>query len=327
MHATVSLFRASSLKFFSMRFPVRLAIVSLLLSFQLTGTGLFAQKQDIRLEFKWSNDFFFQTDRYFSNGFDLALYSPEISKSWISHILFQPAYSTEISHAITITHHFFTPDNLFITSVDRKDRPFASYLLAGQRKSSISLFQSMVTESELQVGILGRTSGGKFVQNGIHSLLPASEPSLGWDNQLNPDLAINYRITIEKALIIGTFTDLSFLGEGRLGVPYTDVSMGLQAYAGKNISPYRIPDNKPGWGLRAQTLGRLVGYNATLQGGLFTSNIHELHTINRILANSLVAFVFTSRRFMLEAGAEWLSPEYPGGGLHRWGYVKFTYSL
>lgn len=310
-----------------MRIAVKVAIVFLLLSFQLTGHGLHAQKHDTRLEFKWSNDFFFQTDRYFSNGFDLAIYSPEISKSWISHILIQPSHSTEIHHAITITHHFFTPDNLFTTSVDRQDRPFASYLLAGQRKSSLSLFQGMVIESELQVGILGRLSGGKMVQNGIHSLLPASEPSLGWGNQLNPDLALNYRTTIEKALIIGPFTDLSLLCEGRLGVPYTDFSMGLEAYAGKNISPYRVSDNEPGWGIRARTQGRLVGYNATLQGGLFARNIYEMQSINRMLASSLVAFVFSSRKFMAEAGAEWLTPEYPGGRLHRWGYVKFTFRL
>ena len=291
------------------------------------GKVLLGQNNSPSLEFKWSNDFFFQTDRYFSNGFDLALHLPGLKEEGISRILIQPGYSSATRESITLTHHFFTPRNLFQPSVDLKDRPYASYLLIGQRKVSQDIFRNMLVESELQVGILGRTSGGKLIQNGIHSVLPGSEPSLGWDNQLNPDFAVNYRLYLEKGILSNGYLDVAMTGQARAGIPYSDLSFGVRAYLGRNVCPYQLTDTRSGWGITAGASGRLMGYNGTLQGGLFAQNVHELRTINRLLGTANAALVYTTRKFRIEAGAEWLTAEYPGGLMHRWGYVMVSIAL
>ena len=152
-------------------------------------------------EVKWSNDIFHQTDRNFTNGIDLAFYHPVFKKSPVRYIML-PHKDADITwQGLTLSQHFFTPRELFSTEIVSQDRPYASYLLLGHKKISANPNRFVKRTSEIQIGILGKNSGGKALQNGIHFVLPASEPAIGWENQIHTDLALNYSMKYEK----GTF--------------------------------------------------------------------------------------------------------------------------
>ena len=235
-------------------------------------------------EITWSNDIFHQTDRNFSNGFDLAFYHPSFEKSPLRFIML-PHKSNDYSwQGLTLTQHFFTPRELFTTDVINNDRPFASYLLLGHKKISSNPKRFVKRSSEFQVGILGSHSGGKTLQNGIHLVLPASEPADGWDNQLNTDLAINYSLRYEQGILNDKVLNLIPYGEAKVGVPYTWFGGGLRGQVGKmnNYFSNIGVSKSDGWELYAfgDIGGKYVVYNGALQGGLLNTSVHTIDNIN-----------------------------------------------
>ena len=101
---------------------------------------------------------------------------------------------------------------------------------------------------------------------------------------------------------------------------------GLWLRAGQ-LNPYFSPLGLAGqssWQLYGQATleGRLIGYDATLQGGLFTSNdpyTLATGTIRRTVLRSSGGLVLAHEKLSFEATATWISPEFMGGRTHRWG--------
>ena len=288
--------------------------------------------QDERIfEFKWSNDFVFSSDYYFSNGLELAYYAPAFKKSPIRYLLLNHKKADNTWHGLTFTHHFFTPRELFRTEIIQADRPFASYFLVGQRKISTVSSQQIKITSEIQTGIFGKYSGGRSIQNGIHELLPASEPVAGWHNQLRSEIALNYLVKIEKGLVQSSLFNAVPYAEVRLGSPYTDLSGGFRIILGRQNSLFVDP------GVRkiqmsdlyffADISGKFVAYNATLQGGLFSNDPHTLSLINRLTAQFTSGIVWRINWFAFEYGQTFLSKEFDSGLSHKWGYISLKFAF
>lgn len=278
-------------------------------------------------EVGWANDFIFQTDYYYSNGLNLAIYTPFFEKSPLNFIMLPNGKSQHVWYALTITQDFFTPRNTFNEGVNYYDRPYASYLLVGHRKVVSNAQKQLKWSSEIQVGMLGKFSGGRSIQNGIHNILPTSKPALGWENQIASDLAINYSAQIEKGYYINKNLLLVPSATARLGIPYTDLSGGFQFRAGRfhdYFSSLGVNRNKD-WELYAfaDLSGRVVAYNATLQGGLFNESPHTLNTINPFVSDVSLGFVWSLKGFTFEYGQHLVSPEFKGGRSHKWGYISF----
>lgn len=282
-------------------------------------------------EITWSNDIFHQTDRNFSNGFDLAFYHPVFEKSPLRFIMLPHKSDDFVWQGLTLTQHFFTPRELFTSEIISDDRPFASYLLFGHRKISSNPKRVVKRTSEFQVGILGRHSGGKTLQNGIHLVLPASEPATGWDNQLNTDLAINYTLRFEKGIVNKKSINLIPYGEAKIGVPYTWADMGMRAQIGimnNYFSSIGISKSED-WELYAfgDIAGRYVVYNGVYEGGLLTSNLHTIDEINPWVYTIKAGLAFGIKNFSFEYGSILLSKEYDGGGEHKWGYISLKFAF
>jgi len=282
-------------------------------------------------EILWSNDIFHQTDRNFSNGFDLAFYHPVFEKSPMRYIMLPHKSDDYTWQGLTLTQHFFTPRELFTTEVINEDRPFASYLLLGHRKISSNPKRLVKRSSEFQIGILGRYSGGKTLQNGIHLVLPASEPADGWDNQLNTDLAINYSLRYEKGIFNEQIFNLVPYGEAKIGVPYTWAAAGMRTQIGK-MNDYFTSlgvSKSEDWELYAfgDIGGRYVAYNGVLEGGLMNSNVHTIANINPWVYSLKAGLVFGVKNFSFEYGSVLLTKEYEGGTEHKWGYVSLKFAF
>jgi len=290
-----------------------------------------SRNPDRFLEFRFTNDFVFESDRYFTNGLDLAYYSPGLNNDFTRLLLWTGKKNSNDWYALTFTQHFFTPANLFSIEAVTGDRPFASYLLIGIQKISLRPQELLRIESQLQIGLLGRYSGGQSIQNGIHEILPASRPALGWDNQLSSDFAFNYRLRIEKGIIDQKKLALLPYSEVRIGIPYSDIKAGMHLRYGKfnkyfhyfgidrnkNIELYIFADYSV----------RLVGYNATIQGGLFSESPQTISGVSRFVTDFKSGITFRYNRFSVEYEQHFISPEFRLGMPHKWAGITLRYAF
>lgn len=147
-----------------------------------------------RLSLHWENDGTVlkpdgDTDRYYTNGagFTLALRN-QFAVDATNWIPFGDSFDRQRrAVGFTAGQLIFTPENISIDPPDPTDRPYAGYLYAGfffQRANDYTL-----DHLELNIGIIGNSALAESVQVGIHDLSGAPDP-LGWDNQLENELAI-----------------------------------------------------------------------------------------------------------------------------------------
>lgn len=288
------------------------------------------QKSENRIfELILSNDFIFETDRYFSNGIEMVYTDPGIKKSPVNRLLISGKRMQQVYYSLTVTQHFFTPRELFSLEVDQNDRPYSSYLLIGERKTSTDSRRRLSLHAELRAGILGKYSGGESIQNGIHEILPTSKPSLGWHNQINPDLAINYILQIEKGIVRSQHFDLIPAFDFRAGVPYTDAGMSLQFRVGRMndyFSNGGLPERKT-WQLYFYGVlgGKYVIYNGTLQGGLLNNSPFVMTDIKHWIGQIQTGIAYTRGRLGIKFSQYFITPEFDGGLTHKWGSISLTH--
>jgi len=284
------------------------------------------------LKVKWANDVFFQTDQYFTNGFNLEYYSRTNSHSFINILHLPDQRYAKTYYGWGIQQDIFTPEDFKFNSNQFSDRPFASYFVLASRKIQTDDVNKLITSSEIEVGLFGKYSGGEWIQNSIHSLLPTSSFVAGWENQVKSDLIINYGIELEKGLLNHQHASLSGYVGGKLGSQHTYANAGFRVRSG-DIQDYFKNENfssKTSWqGYFFTGLGgKYVLYNATIQGGLFSDNPH-LHSpaISSYVYEFESGFNMSFKRINLEIGAKYLSPEFKNGTNHVWGYISFMICL
>lgn len=279
-----------------------------------------------RLEVVWENDVFFQTDRYFTNGIQIEYHSQNLGYSALSQLLLNPMSGSVPVYSLTVTHDIFTPRNV-LGDPASTDRPYAGVLLIGLKAVYFGTQKNFRLTSEVQMGLLGKYAGGQLVQNGIHKLLPASEPIPGWTFQIDHDLLLSYNMEIEKLLFDAGWLEQDILARGRLGLPFTDFSGGTRLRFGK-AADYYSPDH-----LLSKTISqfyffteawlRMVMYDATLQGGAFNDNSpHTLSNIKPFLGEIKTGVAFRYTNLFAEIGAQMVTSKFEGALDHRWVYFK-----
>lgn len=279
-----------------------------------------------RFSFTWSNDFLYKTDYYYSNGLSFALDASFMSRSPFNVILLPDTKNSQVWHGLTLVQDFFTPVDIYSEEIQYGDRPYASLLMLGNRKISQDHIQRLEISSEISIGIMGRHSGGMYVQNGIHWILWTSRPAGGWDNQLGTDLCINYLAGIRKELLNFQYINLDMLVNIRAGVPYTDFTPAMEVKLGFFNDPYinRGQDNDS-WQayIHGSLSGRFVLYNATIQGGLLNKNNVHTVDINHFVYGLNAGVTLRYKQFCLGLDYQWISPEIVRGMNHRWSSLHF----
>jgi len=283
-------------------------------------------------EFKWSNDFQYETDYYYTNGFAFEVFTPWAKRNPINSILF-PFNSSELDlFSFTLIQDIFTPREKFnVEDQLDGDRPFAAYLLFGFKKVTYSRANKVRTYSEVQIGVLGPAAYGEEVQNGIHDNLPTSAQVVGWENQISNSFMINYSASIEKQFYNNNWFEFSGISTAKLGLPFTNINVGVQSRIGL-INPLPkdfefISSQKWQLFLTLATSGSLVGYNATLQGGLFSESVYTLSSINRFVGYANVGLTLIYKKFKMEYVQHFNTPEFPGAVNHSWGYLLIKFGF
>jgi hypothetical protein len=282
-----------------------------------------------KLEVMWANDVFFQTDRYYTNGLEFEYFSQSFEHFGVAKLLLDPGSESGPLYSLTLSHDIFTPKNV-LGDPEQSDRPYAGVLMFGLKAVHFSTSKNFRFTSEIQAGLLGEMAGGRFVQNGIHVLLPASEPIPGWSYQIDHDLCAQYNIGIEKLLLKQKWFEADLLAKARMGLPYTDFSGGARIRAGKAVNYYAANEflnlSNSQFYLFAEANLRTVFYDATLQGGAFNSkNPHTIINTNPFVGDIKFGTVIKYKSFTTELGAQMLSPKFEDAFSHKWAYFKFAF--
>jgi hypothetical protein len=285
------------------------------------------------IRFGWDNDFVFQTDQYYTNGLKISYISVASMPALIEFLHLNSSFDENTFYEYSITQDIFTPENKNARYQSKVDRPFSSSLLMSTNKIIVNGSKRYIKQSEFQFGVTGKLGGGEWVQNGIHSLLPTSAIVTGWDNQSETNLAINYGVNYEKLLAGNSTVHLSGMLGGKVGLPYTYGQGGLYVRLG-NINKYFdhinfYSENELDAFVYSGLKGRIIGYNATIQGGLFSDTATKLNNpeIKHLVYEIDTGINLSYRSMKINFGIKFISAELKGADPHRWGYLSFMFAL
>lgn len=138
------------------------------------------------------NDLFGGTDRNYSNGLRIervtpAQDPPPLFKRVAAFIPGLDVERTDLRLGLALAHTLYTPEDISAVTPDTQDRPYAAWLrVSGTLVASDSDTQDSL---QLNLGMVGPSAGGKFVQTNWHELINGVEPR-GWDSQLKDELGL-----------------------------------------------------------------------------------------------------------------------------------------
>lgn len=290
----------------------------------------------VRLKLKFENDIltYLNTDRYYTNGLEVNLQAPWLSRWFLHQTMITLKNEAFASYQISLVQDMYTPTSTSIIPQAEINRPYSSTLIFGYGKTSSDQDKHIKVSSQLDIGIIGPYSGGAFFQKLIHKLFPNNVPPLGWDTQIKTDLVLNYNAQLNKSLINSKYFTLLADVDAQAGTLHDNVGAGFQLQAGKSEPVFGLKANERWPDLEYYFFARnrisYVAYNALLQGGVF--NRHNNYTlpaseIERILGNAESGIHVSYKRIGFELAQQWLSPEYKSGLWHKWGRISLIIEL
>ena len=294
------------------------------------------------LTVNFDNDILNYTDRFYTNGIRIDFISPSLHANPVAGLLLPYPKNAVNYYGLSLVQNMFTPSTTKTGGILYGDRPYAAYLYLSTFKITNDLPRKYRQYSELSLGIIGPGSYGEWVQRSFHNSVPTNHEPLGWEFQIKNDVAANYRIDLDKGIWSGRNAGIITTAGGSLGTLYTHFQGGIHVRAGW-FNPWFISPlpmgaaARQGLGLRSfectffiKTAGRVVGYNATLQGGLFNkSSVYTIpdRQISRFVLRSSAGINLSWRGLGMDVEQFLLSPEYSGGLWHKWVHIALKFSF
>lgn len=229
-------------------------------------------------------------DRHYTNGMAITVaHRPQWAEDLAGFIPFGDSFNAselQTAGGYTAGQLMFTPDNIGLAAPQPMDRPWAGYLYGGvywQRAD-----EEQFDHLQLDVGVLGPSSGADEVQGGIHDWVDDVDPK-GWDNQLADEPTFQFygrrkwRIDMKTPSNGDGFGIQAIPAVGvALGTVYVNAEAGGTIRAGWNLpddfGPGRLADpasatgeRGEGWSLYffGRGTARLVAHDIFLAGGVF----------------------------------------------------------
>ncbi|MBC8315582.1 MAG: lipid A deacylase LpxR family protein [Bacteroidales bacterium] len=292
--------------------------------------------------FQLDNDIFNYTDRFFTSGLRVDLIVPAFRYNPLNFLMI-PYWGSGINYyGICVVQNIYTPSTTRTGGILLKDRPYAGYLYVGSYKITNDLSKRIRFSSEFQIGIIGPSSFGGALQIAFHSSTPQNHPPLGWEYQIQDDLLLNYKAEVEKGILSTRYLESNLHVTGILGTVYTNISGGIYLRTGlfnpyfRNLFLSKWSLNKKRGDRNFQCYffidlgGRFVGYDATLEGGVFNrTSIYTLPSgdMNRLLLLGSAGLTITHGGIQIKGEQFLLSPEFKNGWWHKWLSISLTYSF
>ena len=191
---------------------------------------------------------------------------------------------------------------------------------------STDSIKSFRVSSGLSIGAIGPLAFGKEMQTAIHRAIDGTIPQ-GWKNQITNDLVINYQLIYEKRILTTLrCIELQIYSSANLGTLFTNASVGITSIFGRFNSALSngLYSNKFEIYLYSQPVANLIGYDATLRGGLFNKSPYTIDraSVERITFQYNFGLVIKSKKLYLEYSRTYLSPEFKNGPTAGWGGIR-----
>ena len=289
-------------------------------------------QQDKYIQLHFDNDFFINTDYYYTQGVTLEYVKPGLKNFFLTKLLIQPR-NTIRQYGISINSFVYTPTDISSNNVLYGDRPFASCISVKSFLLSTDSIRKQRLTTAISVGVVGPVALGKEIQSILHRWIYDVLPK-GWQYQVQNDLLLNYQLNYEKQLLNAPeHFLLDATAEARLGTLNDKLSGGLNFMAGSFSDPFRWSGaNKKmiKCYLYGQALVNFIGYDATLQGGIFNrGNPYTITNddISRITFQAMAGIVLNVKNITLSYSQSYLTKEFSTGIYHRWGGLNLGYSF
>jgi hypothetical protein len=277
----------------------------------------------------YDNDFFGSSDRYYTQGVNLELVAEGLGANPISHLLIKPK-TCAVRYGLSLEHIAFTPSNILTDDIRPLDRPFAAAAYLKSFAMATDTLHRSRWVSAFSMGVMGPAAGGGELQRWIHEWTTNPKP-LGWQHQIRNDVIVQYEIAYEKELLrLGTALSVQGGGTAKAGSLFTHFSANASIMVGRIGNPFGRKSNRRFflYGFM-QPMVTAVGYDVTLQGGLF--NDKSPHTVSekdieRLTAQNNYGVVLRYHWLYAEFFQTMLTREFKTGRPHRFGGVKIGFS-
>jgi hypothetical protein len=177
------------------------------------------------------------------------------------------------------------------------DHPYAGWLYGGFFKE-VEQADGSHLRLGIDVGCIGPCAGGEWLQSHFHRLIDQPQPQ-GWSKQVRNEFGVVlYGDWAPLRWTPARNVDITPAVNGRFGNIFTDVGVGATLRAG------RLPTLASPSTLHAflRTDVHAVGYNATLQGGYFSSGNPHTVAPKRIVGEAEAGVAWNRGAFALRAG-------------------------
>ena len=281
--------------------------------------------------FSFDNDVYFNTDKYYTNGFFFSLSGERNKLSKIENLLFPFSFGKKY-FTVSLYQKIFTPADFSTAEIKAGERPFAANLAAQYSLRNFSQFSKMILTERVSAGVIGKYAYGKEVQNGIHSLLPHSSDVPGWENQIPSGALFNYFLSAEKNLFTMDKIILNYSAWGIVGMPQTAAGINahllFSSFSGYFKNPFYFSYSSFDYQIdfTAGTLFKF--YDGNLQGNLLGKPApYRIENITKLIFHADAGIRIKLRMFIWEARAYFITPEFPGGTNHLWGRIIIGYKF
>jgi hypothetical protein len=279
--------------------------------------------------FHYDNDFFTNTDYYYSQGITLEYVHPSLKNFSMAKLLYKTKNS-DTKYGITFNLFGYTPTSTNSNAILYGDRPFEGSMSLKLFAISSNEAKQQRLSSAIHLGIIGPAALGEEIQTNIHRWTGNKLP-IGWQHQIKNDVILNYQLNIEKKLLVTDAFLLNGAAELRAGTLHDRIGGGINFMTGHFNNPYKTEKKKKvQYYLYAQSRINFIGYDATMQGGIF--NRKSPYTISsgnvsRITFQADAGLVLHFQKLFLGYNQSFLSKEFRTGKTHRWGGVSLGFAF
>jgi len=320
------------------KYPVLVVTLSLFLPFAvlaqaMDNTGAYRNIPGNKyFRINYENDFFTASDRDYTQGILVEKVHPGFSRFPLMKILWHPRFS-ELKYGLAIEHNAYTPNQIDRYAIQYGDRPYAGALLLKTFLIATNCARKQRISVSFSSGLVGPGAGGEQMQRTIHHWIHYTQPQ-GWHNQIRNDLILNYQVNAENGIFeYSNHFSISTYGSARVGTLSDKLSAGCTAILGNFISPFnqKVSARQPfQWYMYGQVFGNAVGYDATLQGGVFNhSSVYTIPSseINRLTFQNKFGFVLLFQSLYLEYYHTGLTKEFKTSLYHRTGGIQIGFGF
>jgi len=275
------------------------------------------------------------TDRGYTNGMRFNVwYSKKNKPSFVDRLLITMIGDAVNRYGWGLTQLMYTPCDIETNKIQYHDRPYAGVLYVSRSLISSSKQKKERISSSISLGTIGRYSFARETQTWVHKMIRYDKPE-GWNNQIKPDIIIDYTVDYEKLLAAPSknFEAIGHVG-GNAGTLQNDLFAGIQFRAGMlndyfgELQGLTTGKTKVFFYMKATLF--CVMDNSSLQGGFFTHRspyVIAKDSINRVQMTYEYGIIIAGKRMGLRVYEQVQTQEFKGTYAQQIGNITLYFKL